>query len=96
MYKYKTILFIIGFLCFISLTFAGFESNFNEIFSILIVLLLIIVVIVGFIRISIRLRRGGGSFTTIGLGATDEFLTKDKKKSAETIVNLNAGKRFEE
>lgn len=49
-----------------------------------------------FIRISLRLRRGGGSMTTVVLGATDEFLTEDRKKAAETIVNENAGKKFED
>ncbi len=41
-----------------------------------------------------RLRRGGGSLTTVVLGATEEFLTKDRKRAAETIVNENAGKKF--
>ena len=54
----------------------------------------IIVVTVLFVRICIRLRGHGGSLTTIVLGATDEFLTKDRSKAAETIVNENAGKRF--
>jgi len=37
-----------------------------------------------------------GSMTTVVLGATDEFLTEDRKKAAETIVNENAGKKFED
>jgi hypothetical protein len=49
-----------------------------------------------FVRICIRLRKGGGSMTTIVLGATDAFLTHDRRKAAETIVNENAGKKFEE
>lgn len=48
-----------------------------------------------FILITIKLRRDGGSMTTIALGATDAFLNKDRSKAAETIVNENAGKKFE-
>jgi parvulin-like peptidyl-prolyl isomerase len=29
------------------------------------------------------------------LGSTDHFLTKEKSKAAETIVDENAGKKFE-
>ena len=62
----------------------------------LLVLVLVLVVVIGiFVRTALRLRRGGGSLTTIVLGATDEFLTKERSKAAETIVNENAGKRFE-
>jgi hypothetical protein len=68
----------------------------NEITSFLIIAILLIGVITLFILISIRIRRGGGSMTTITLGATDEFLSKDQRKSAETIVNLNAGKIVDE
>jgi len=60
------------------------------------VLLAILILVIGiFVRISMRLRRGGGSLTTTVLGATDAFLTQEKSKAAETIVNENAGKRFE-
>lgn len=56
-----------------------------------------LVLVVGvFIRISMKLRKGGGSLTTVVLGATDAFLTHDRRKAAETIVNENAGKKFEE
>ncbi len=64
--------------------------------ALIVVAAVLCLVIVTFVRISIRLRRGGGSLTTVVLGATDEFLTEDKKRAAETIVNENAGKRFEE
>ena len=59
--------------------------------------LAILVIVTGiFIRICIKLRRGGGSLTTTVLGATDGFLTHEKRKAAETIVNENAGKKFEQ
>jgi hypothetical protein len=64
--------------------------------SLIVVAAVLILVIGIFVRISLRLRRGGGSLTTIVLGATDEFLTREKSKAAETIVNENAGKKFEE
>ncbi len=63
----------------------------------LIFLLAVLVVVTGiFIRICVGLRRGGGSLTTIVLGATDGFLTHDKSRAAETIVDENAGKKFEQ
>ena len=63
----------------------------------LIVVLTAVALVTGiFIRISIKLRRGGGSLTTIVMGATDGFLTHEKSKAAETIVDENAGKRFEQ
>lgn len=63
--------------------------------SLIIVAVILLLVIGIFVRISLRLRRGGGSLTTIVLGATDAFLTQERSKAAETIVNENAGKKFE-
>lgn len=60
-------------------------------------LLVVLVLVTGvFIRICVGLRRGGGSLTTVVLGATDAFLTHEKSKAAETIVDENAGKKFEQ
>jgi hypothetical protein len=67
----------------------------SDTFLLVFVELILILVIGIFVRISVRLRRGGGSLTTVVLGATDEFLTTDRSKAAETIVNENAGKKFE-
>lgn len=67
-----------------------------ETLSLIIVAVILVAVIGIFIRISVRLRRGGGSLTTVVLGATDGFLTKDRRKAAETIVNENAGKKFQD
>ncbi|HCV42022.1 MAG TPA: hypothetical protein DGH68_00955 [Bacteroidetes bacterium] len=64
--------------------------------SLIVVAAVLILVIGIFVRISLRLRRGGGSLTTMVLGAIDEFLTTERSKAAETIVNENAGKKFEE
>ncbi len=68
----------------------------NDLLTLVLALVLLMVVIGIFIRICIKLRRGGGSLTTIVLGATDGFLTHDRSKAAETIVNENAGKKFEQ
>ena len=68
----------------------------SDVAAALVVFVLLVAVITIFIRISIRLRRGGGSLTTAVLGTTDEFLTQEKSKAAETIVNQNAGKRHEQ
>ena len=68
----------------------------SETFSLTFVAVVLALAVGIFIRISVRLRRGGGSLTTAVLGATDEFLTKERSKAAETIVNENAGKKFEE
>jgi hypothetical protein len=70
-------------------------ENTSDTFPLLFILVLLVLIIGVFIRISIGLRRGGGSLTTVILGATDEFLTQEKSKAAETITNENAGKRFE-
>ena len=68
----------------------------NDVLALIVVLAAVAMVTGIFIRISIRLRRGGGSLTTSVLGATDGFLTQEKSKAAETIVNENAGKKFEQ
>jgi hypothetical protein len=67
----------------------------NTMLSLLSVGVTLLFVIGVFVWISVRLRRGGGSLTTTVLGATDGFLSAEKSKAAETIVNENAGKRFE-
>jgi hypothetical protein len=68
----------------------------NDILTLLFALVLLIVLIGIFIRICVRLRRGGGSLTTIVLGPTDGILSHERRKAAETIVNENAGKKSEQ
>ena len=68
----------------------------NDILTLLFCLAILVIVIGVLIRICIKLRRGGESLTTIVLGATDGFLTHEKSKAAETIVDENAGKKFEQ
>jgi len=69
--------------------------KFDDTFSLILVAVLFIVIFVIMIALYFRLKRGGGSMTTIALGATDEFLNKDRLRAAETIVNENAGKNFD-
>ena len=66
----------------------------SDTFPLVFVAVILLLVVGIFVRISSRLRRGGGSLTTVVLGATDDFLTKNRSKAAETIVNENAGKKF--
>lgn len=68
----------------------------SETLSLIVVAVVLVAVIGVFVRISIRLRRGGGSVTTVVMGATHGFLTKDRSRAAETIVNENAGKKFQD
>jgi hypothetical protein len=67
----------------------------SDSFTLVILGVLLLLVTGIFVRISSRLRKGGGSLTAVVLGATDEFLTNDRSKAAETIVNENAGKKLE-
>lgn len=68
----------------------------SEILPLMIVAAVLILIIAGYVRICIRLRKGGGSLTTIGLGTTYEFMTKDRRKASETILNMKAGKKHED
>jgi hypothetical protein len=53
-------------------------------------------VVFAFIRIAFKIRRGGGSFTTLMYGATDEFYNKEKKKAIEYVAEQKAGKKMTE
>lgn len=49
-----------------------------------------------FFRISLRIRRSGGSLFNVVYGATDQFLNKDKKKAVEAVSDQFAKKRLED
>lgn len=70
-------------------------DNNNQIVSLIAVLISLAVIIGIFIRIAIKIRKGGGSLTTVMLGATDHFLTKEKSRAAEVIVNQKSDRRLE-
>ena len=67
----------------------------SGVFTSLLVLAIIVAVVTVFIRISLRVRKGGGSLTTLSMGATDEFLSKEQSQAVEVIVEENAGKPLE-
>ncbi|MHC4362421.1 MAG: hypothetical protein ACYSTZ_06305 [Planctomycetota bacterium] len=69
----------------------------NELFSIGLVIIIIVVICTIFIRISRKVRKGGGSGATIAiLGSTYDAHSKNGKRAIETIVELKAGKKLEE
>ena len=64
--------------------------------EILLTIFLLTAAIYLFIRISRKLRKGGGSLTTTMLGATDLFYDTEKKNAVRQIVEIKAGKKQEE
>ncbi|KPJ59788.1 MAG: hypothetical protein AMJ46_09870 [Latescibacteria bacterium DG_63] len=56
---------------------------------------ILVTVLVIFVRISMKVRRGGSGTTTVGLGALYDLHNKDKRRAIETIVEVNAGKELE-
>ena len=69
----------------------------NNIIGISFAFLLMILVIILFIKICIRIRKGGGSIPYfISSGAMDATLDKEKKAATTMIVERNANKKMEE
>ena len=64
--------------------------------EIILAVFLLLAAIYLFIRISGKLRKGGGSLTTTMLGATDLFYDKEKKNAVSQILEMKAGKKQEE
>jgi hypothetical protein len=67
-----------------------------DILDIIFVFAVLVIVIFVFIRIAIKLRKSGGSMTTLMYGATDEFYNKEKKKAIEYISEQKADKKTNE
>jgi hypothetical protein len=57
---------------------------------------LILLVLIVFVRISSRLRKRGGSLTSVLFGATFEFHNQDRRKAAQVIVEERSGKKQKE
>lgn len=57
---------------------------------------LLVFVIYLFVRISLKVRKGGGTMTTTVHGALDAFYNKEKKKAVEIVVEKQAGKKLDE
>ncbi len=68
----------------------------GEILPIITIGVMLIAVAALFLRIAVRVRKRGGSLTTIGLGATYEFMNEERRKASEIIVDLKAGKKHED
>ena len=69
-------------------------NSYSDIFSIFLVFVVLILAIGIFIRIAMRLRKGGGSMTTVVLGATYEFFDRDKNQAIKVVVNKKAEKKW--
>ena len=68
----------------------------NVTFNLILVALLLIIVSFAFVRITIRIRKFGGSMTTTLLGSTYDFMNKDKREATEEVLERKADKKFEE
>ena len=68
----------------------------EDIIYIVLAFLLLLAVVLIFIRIAVKVRRGGGSMTTLMHGASDGFYNKDKKKAIEYTTEQKAGKKMSE
>jgi hypothetical protein len=71
--------------------------TFDSLLSLALVIFLLIAFIYIFIRISIKIRKGGGSIPfLISTGATDAFYNKEKKNAIKMVVEKNAHKKMDE
>ena len=68
----------------------------NIAYSLLLVFAILVLFLGVFIKVAHSLRKGGGSMTTVSLGATDAFYHKEKKEIMAEIVNRKANKKVEE
>ena len=69
----------------------------NSIISILFAAILLISIIIFFVKISMKIRRGGGSILYfISSGAMDATLDMEKKAATKVIVESNIHKKMEE
>ena len=60
-------------------------------------MLAVLAAVFGFLSyVIMRLRKGGGSLTTIAMGATDDLLTKDQSRAEEEVVERKANKKLQE
>lgn len=71
-------------------------DNSNAIASLIVVLLSLTVFVGVFIWLAMKIRKSGGSLTTVVLGATDHFLAKEKSRAAAVILDQKADKKLDE
>lgn len=67
-----------------------------DIINLAVLIFVLGLVVVMLVRISRRVRKGGGSMASVAFGATYEFYNKEKKKAIEMIVERNAHKKMDE
>jgi len=69
----------------------------NSIISIVLAIFVLVAFVIFFIKVSIRIRRGGGSIPYfISSGTLDATLDQEKKAATTVIVESNAHKKMEE
>jgi len=68
----------------------------DEIISIVLPAAILLLVAIVFLRVSRRMRKRGGSFTSILLGSTYELHGKDRRGAIEVIVEQKAEKKQKE
>ncbi len=68
----------------------------NSIFTLLFAIIVLLLFITFFVKISLRIRRGGGSIPYfISSGAMDATLNNEKKAATKVVVESNAHKKME-
>ena len=68
----------------------------NQLLLLGLIFLFLCVVVGILIRISMRIRRGGGGAAPALLGSTYALHNRDRQKAIEMVVERNAGKKMEE
>lgn len=68
----------------------------DDLFGPAFILLVLVIVVFVFIRIAMKLRKYGGSLTTLTFGSTFEFLNKDRQRAVKEMLNLQANKKMDE
>jgi Sec-independent protein translocase protein TatA len=67
----------------------------SDILNILIAALVMIAAVIVVIVISMKIRKTGGSLTTLMYGATAEFYNKEKQNAIEYVIEEKASKKKE-
>ena len=71
----------------------GKPMSAHELINIALPVVIVLLVIIVFLRVSGRMRKRGGSFTSLLLGATYELHGRDRREAIEVIVEQKAEKK---